>query len=62
MPDTQPRYNRDDDLKPGRPPQSATRPGAGGKAAQSGKTLTDPDTGEPAARPPKPNASRHDDR
>lgn len=53
-------YNRDQDQKPGRPPRSATEP-AGAKAQASGKTLTDPATGEPTGKPPAPNRARADD-
>ncbi|HEY9235932.1 MAG TPA: hypothetical protein VIP08_12935 [Phenylobacterium sp.] len=47
--------NRDEDLKPGRPPRPATEPpGAEGSSATS-KTQTDPATGEPHKKPPPPS-------
>jgi len=61
MADTQSRYNRDDELKPGRPPRSATEPSKPAGADRSGKTLTHPSTGEPEPAPPRPNRSAHDD-
>jgi hypothetical protein len=54
MPDTAPRYNRDEDQKPGRPPRPATEPKGSEGAARSPKTATDPATGEPNRAPPKP--------
>ncbi|WP_293366035.1 hypothetical protein [Phenylobacterium sp.] len=55
MPDTDARYNRDDDQKPGAPPRSATEPAGAKGSARSDKTRTDPATGEPKKSPPKPN-------
>ncbi|WP_372787046.1 hypothetical protein [Phenylobacterium sp.] len=54
MPDTDPRYNRDEDQKPGSPPRSATEPAGVKPTAGSAKTLTDPQTGAPRKTPPKP--------
>ncbi|WP_312167178.1 hypothetical protein [Phenylobacterium sp.] len=47
--------NRDEDLKPGRPPRPATEPKGAEGSARNSKTLTDPATGEPQPRAPKPN-------
>ena len=49
------RRNRDEDLKAGRPPRPATEPQGAETSTQTSKTLTDPATGEPRKRPPKPN-------
>ncbi len=54
MADTDARYNRDDDQKPGSPPRSATEPAGAKGSARSAKTLTDPQTGEPSKAPPTP--------
>ena len=54
MPDTDARYNRDEDQKPGVPPRSATEPGDAKGSGRSAKTLTDPQTGEPRKKPPRP--------
>jgi hypothetical protein len=54
MPDTDARYNRDDDQKPDTPPRSATEPAGAKGRALSDKTQTDPQTGEPRKTPPKP--------
>jgi len=54
MPDTDARYNRDEDQKAGSPPRSATEPAGAKDSAQTDKTLTDPQTGKPHAAPPKP--------
>ena len=47
--------NRDDNLKPGRPPRPATEPKGAEGSARSTKTLTDPATGEPRPGAPKPD-------
>ena len=39
-------------LKPGSPPRPATEPQGAQSSSKTGKTLTDPATGEPNARPP----------
>jgi hypothetical protein len=57
MPDTDARYNRDDDQKPGSPPRSATEPCGAKASARSTKTRTDPATGAPRKAPPKPNTA-----
>ena len=54
MPDTAPRYNRDDDLKPGRPPRPATEPEGAEGSSRNDKTRSDPATGEPRTKGPKP--------
>ena len=61
MPDTDARYNRDDDQKPGSPPRSATEPAAAKGSSDSAKTLTDPQTGEPRAGQPPLNQSASDE-
>ena len=47
--------NRDNDLKPGRPPRPATEPAGAEGSSTSDKTLTDGATGEPRHQPPKPS-------
>ncbi|MFI4966238.1 MAG: hypothetical protein ACHP9T_12815 [Caulobacterales bacterium] len=54
MPDSDARYNRDDELKPDAPPRSATEPAGSKGSSRSAKTLTDPQTGETRETPPKP--------
>jgi hypothetical protein len=54
MPDTDTRYNRDDDQKPGSPPRSATEPAGAKGSSDSAKTRTNPQTGEPRKAPPEP--------
>ena len=61
MPDTQQRYNRDEDQKPGRPPRPATEPPGGEGSTRTAKTLTDPGSGEPRPGAPAPNRSAHDE-
>ena len=51
MPDTQQRYNRDDDQKPGRPPRPATEPEGAASSTRSDKPQTDPGSGEPRPGP-----------
>jgi hypothetical protein len=48
------RLNRDEDMKPGRPPRPASEPRGSEGSAKSEKTATDPATGEPGGRPPRP--------
>jgi len=50
-----PRRNRDEDLKPGTPPRPASEPKGSEGSARSSKTATDPATGEPSGRPPRPS-------
>ena len=45
---------RDEDLKPGAPPRPATEPEGAAGSSRTDKTLTDPATGEPRGKPPKP--------
>lgn len=52
---TEPARNRDEDLKPGRPPRPATEPAGSKGSSTTPKTQTDPATGEPQKRPPQPN-------
>jgi hypothetical protein len=54
MPNTDARYNRDEDQKPGAPPRPATEPAGAGGSARSAKTQTDAATGKPRRAPPKP--------
>jgi hypothetical protein len=51
---TDPARNRDEDLKPGRPPRPATEPPEAEGSSKTSKTATDPATGEPRNAPPKP--------
>lgn len=46
--------NRDEDMKPDRPPRPATEPRGAEGASRTDKTLTDPATGEPNRRPARP--------
>lgn len=55
-----PSYNRDDDQKPGRPQRTATEPRGSEGSARSGKTLTDPASGEPATDGHAPNQAEAD--
>ncbi|HEY0435578.1 MAG TPA: hypothetical protein VGC92_02995 [Phenylobacterium sp.] len=55
-------YNRDDDLKPGRPPRPATEPEGAEPSVRNDKTLSDPGSGEPNDAPPAPNRSQSEDR
>jgi hypothetical protein len=57
MPDTDARYNRDEDQKPGAPPRSATEPKGADPSSRPAKTRTDPQTGEPGSGPPAPARS-----
>jgi hypothetical protein len=61
MPDTDARYNRDDDQKPGSPPRSATEPAGAKGSSRSPKTRTNPQTGEPLGGPTAPNQSASDE-
>jgi hypothetical protein len=54
MPHNDRRYNRDDDQKAGSPPRPATEPKGSEGSSCSDKTLSDPATGVPNAKPPKP--------
>ena len=46
---------RDEDMKPGSPPRPATEPNGSEGSARNTKTLTDPATGVPQPRAPKPS-------
>jgi len=48
------RLNRDEDLKPARPPRPASEPRGSEGSSRSSKTATDPATGEPGRAPPRP--------
>jgi len=54
MSQTEPRYNRDEDQKPGSPPRPATEPKGSEGSSKSPKTATDPATGEPQGGAPEP--------
>ncbi len=57
MQNTDPAYNRDEDLKPGSPPRPATEPAGAQGSTQTNKTMTDPATGAPQPGIPAPNQS-----
>ena len=61
-PDTQNRWNRDEDRKPGRPDRMAQEPAGSEGSARSAKTQTDPASGEPLPGAPAPNQSQSDER
>lgn len=61
-PDTDKRYNRDEDQKPGRPPRMAQEPEGAERSTRTPKTRTDPVSGEPNPRPPAPNQADGDSR
>jgi hypothetical protein len=46
--------NRDEDMKPGRPPRSAAEPAGAEGSSVTDKTMTDPQSGAPNRRPPSP--------
>ncbi len=46
--------SRDEDLKPGSPPRPATEPHGSEGSSDTAKTRTDPATGAPHGRAPKP--------
>ncbi len=46
--------NRDEDMKPGRPPRPATEPAGSESSSRTPKTMTDPATGAPNRRKPDP--------
>jgi hypothetical protein len=54
-------YNRDDEMKPGRPPRSAYEPEGAEDSTRNAKTMTDPASGEPQAGAPAPAASNADE-
>jgi len=55
-------YNRDQDLKTGRPPRPATEPKGSERSTRNRKTLSDPGSGEPRKEPPAPNRTKSEDR
>ena len=57
-PDTQKRYSRDEDQKPGRPPRMAQEPKGSEGSARNRKTRTDPASGEPTGGAPRPAGER----
>jgi hypothetical protein len=60
--DTDKRFNRDDDQKPGSPPRPATEPAGSHSSSRTPKTATDPATGAPTSSAPAPNQSRSEER
>jgi hypothetical protein len=54
--------NRDEDLKPGRPPRNAQEPKGSEGSSRSAKTKTDPVSGVTKKGPPAPNTAKADDR
>jgi hypothetical protein len=57
----EPHYNRDEDMKPGRPPRPSSEPHGSEGSADNAKTLTDPATGAPQNTHPQPNTSDRTD-
>jgi hypothetical protein len=55
--DIQKDWNRDDELKPGRPPRAAYEPKGSRGSSRNKKTISDPSTGEPQDGAPEPNRS-----
>jgi hypothetical protein len=51
----QPAYNRDDEMKPGRPPRTAYEPKGSEGSSRTPKTATDPASGEWRGDPPAPS-------
>jgi hypothetical protein len=60
--DTDKRFNRDEDQKPGRPPRMAQEPEGAEKSSRTAKTQTDPASGEPNPDVQKPNHAEGDER
>jgi len=58
--DSRPRYNRDEDQRPGRPPRPATEPKGAERSSRSDKTLTDAGSGEPLRPRHRPHGSQSD--
>lgn len=56
----QPALNRDDEMKPGQPPRSASEPQGSEGSSRTPKTATDPASGEWRGAPPAPAASEAD--
>lgn len=57
---SQPALNRDEQMKPGQPPRSASEPPGSEGSSQTNKTATDPASGEWRGAPPAPAASDAD--
>ncbi len=55
-----PSYSRDEDVRPGRPPRSATEPSGARRMKPPAETLTDPATGEPNPAAPAPGGAAAD--
>jgi hypothetical protein len=55
-------YNRDEELKPGRPPRSAYDPKGSKGSERSSKTRTDPASGAPRRGGHAPDRSTSEDR
>jgi hypothetical protein len=55
-----PAYNRDEEQKPGSPQRMAQEPPGAEGSARSSKTATDPASGEPRRRSPKPDRAKAD--
>lgn len=53
-------WNRDDEMKPGSPPRTATEPKGSSRSTQTDKTMTDPASGEQKHDAPAPNRSASD--
>lgn len=53
-------YNRDEEMKPGRPPRPSHEPGGAESSTRNDKTMTDPATGAPQDGAPAPNRSGAD--
>jgi hypothetical protein len=61
MTEKEPRYNRDEEMKPGAPPRTATEPRGAEGSGRTPKTLTDPASGEPQGGAPPPNQAESDE-
>lgn len=63
MPETNPRddFNRDDEMKPDRPPRSAYEPEGSEGSERTPKTLTDPASGKPLRDRHEPQRSDTED-
>lgn len=54
-------WNRDDEMKPGRPPRTAYEPKGSEGSTRNDKTMTDPSSGAPGKDSPAPARSNADD-
>lgn len=61
-PDIKKSWNRDDEQKPGSPPQPAYTPDGAEGSTKTAKTLSDPATGAPTGQPPETNRAESDQR